>query len=108
MSSLQIDASMFEQVPDRLPQDLLEKCAAMSVRTNAIKDLVDSMSGRVILLMITVLFTCCEIMLLIAWKHFNHTLYCLQQQRLSKYLVEEDGGEGRGGRGAGCNSFKQK
>ncbi|KAL8610178.1 hypothetical protein ACOMHN_005952 [Nucella lapillus] len=45
MTSLQIDPSMFEQAPDRLPQDLLEKCAAMSVRTNAIKDLVGAMSG---------------------------------------------------------------
>ena len=45
MTSLQIDPSIFEQVPDRLPQELLEKCAAMSVRTNAIQDLVDSMSG---------------------------------------------------------------
>ncbi|XP_076459349.1 LOW QUALITY PROTEIN: tyrosine-protein phosphatase non-receptor type 23-like [Babylonia areolata] len=45
MTSLQIDPSTFEQLPDRLPQELLEKCAAMSVRTNAIKDLVDAMSG---------------------------------------------------------------
>ena len=46
MTSLQLDPGLFEQTPDRLPQDLLEKCAAMSVRTNAIKDLVESMSGK--------------------------------------------------------------
>nr|KAG5707535.1 hypothetical protein BaRGS_001083 [Batillaria attramentaria] len=45
MASLQIDRSIFDQLPERLPQELLEKCAAMSVRTNAIKELVDSMSG---------------------------------------------------------------
>jgi hypothetical protein len=33
--------------PERLPQDLLEKCAAVSVRQNAIKDLVEAMGGMV-------------------------------------------------------------
>jgi hypothetical protein len=46
MTSLQLDPGIFEQTPDRLPQDLLEKCAAMSVRTGAIKELVDSMAGE--------------------------------------------------------------
>ncbi|XP_041374588.1 tyrosine-protein phosphatase non-receptor type 23-like isoform X2 [Gigantopelta aegis] len=45
LSSLQLDSSRLTPTPERLPQELLEKCAAMSVRTNAIKELTDSMSA---------------------------------------------------------------
>ncbi|KAL5005900.1 hypothetical protein ScPMuIL_017058 [Solemya velum] len=45
MSSLQLDPSKLSYAPQKLPQELLEKCAAVSVRTNAIKDLVDSMGA---------------------------------------------------------------
>jgi len=44
MSSLQLD-SLLHIIPEpqKLPQTLVEKCAAISVRPNAIKDLVDAM-----------------------------------------------------------------
>ncbi|XP_063417338.1 tyrosine-protein phosphatase non-receptor type 23-like [Mytilus trossulus] len=45
MSSLNLDPSKLNFEPERLPQDLLEKCAAVSVRPNAIKDLVDAMGA---------------------------------------------------------------
>ena len=45
MDSLQLDQSKLNPEQERLPQQLLEKCAALSVRPNAIKDLVDSMGG---------------------------------------------------------------
>ena len=47
MSSLNLDPSKLNFEPERLPQDLLEKCAAVSVRQNAIKDLVEAMGGMV-------------------------------------------------------------
>ena len=47
MSSLNLDPSKLNFEPERLPQDLLEKCAAVSVRKNAIKDLVEAMGGMV-------------------------------------------------------------
>jgi tyrosine-protein phosphatase non-receptor type 23 len=50
MSSLNLDPSRLNLEPERLPQDLLEKCAAVSVRQNAIKDLVEAMGGMVVLL----------------------------------------------------------
>ena len=46
MDSLQLDPSKLNPEQERLPQQLLEKCAALSVRPNAIKDLVDSMGGK--------------------------------------------------------------
>ncbi|KAK6165357.1 hypothetical protein SNE40_022299 [Patella caerulea] len=45
LSSLQIDESKLTPPVDRLPEDLLEKCAALSVRTHAIQDLIDQMSA---------------------------------------------------------------
>ncbi|ESP04237.1 hypothetical protein LOTGIDRAFT_136485 [Lottia gigantea] len=45
LSSLQIDVNELKPAVDRLPDDLLEKCAALSVRTHAIKDLIDQMSA---------------------------------------------------------------
>lgn len=45
MSSLNIDQSSLSFEPENLPQALLEKCAAVSVKPNAIKDLVEAMSG---------------------------------------------------------------
>ena len=46
MSSLNIDQSSMSFEPENLPQPLLEKCAAVSVKPNAIKDLVEAMSGK--------------------------------------------------------------
>ena len=46
MDSLQLDPNKLNPEQERLPQQLLEKCAALSVRPNAIKDLVDSMGGE--------------------------------------------------------------
>ena len=44
MSSLQLDSSLsIIPEPQKLPQALIEKCAAISVRPNAIKDLIDAM-----------------------------------------------------------------
>jgi len=44
MSSLQLDSSsQIMPEPQKLPQALVEKCAAISVRPNAIKDLIDAM-----------------------------------------------------------------
>ena len=48
MDSLQLDPNKLNPEQERLPQQLLEKCAALSVRPNAIKDLVDSMGGMLI------------------------------------------------------------
>ncbi|KAL3855251.1 hypothetical protein ACJMK2_014467 [Sinanodonta woodiana] len=45
LSSLQLDGSKLNPEPERLPQQLLEKCAAISVRPNAIKDLIDAMGA---------------------------------------------------------------
>ena len=45
METLQLDPNQLNPEQERLPQQLLEKCAALSVRPNAIKDLVDSMGG---------------------------------------------------------------
>ncbi|KAK3591678.1 hypothetical protein CHS0354_040598 [Potamilus streckersoni] len=45
LSSLQLDSSKLNPEPERLPQQLLEKCAAISVRPNAIKDLIDAMGA---------------------------------------------------------------
>ncbi|XP_061164355.1 tyrosine-protein phosphatase non-receptor type 23-like [Saccostrea echinata] len=45
MSSLNIDQSTLSYEPENLPQSLLEKCAAVSVKPNAIKDLVNAMTG---------------------------------------------------------------
>ncbi|CAL1535665.1 unnamed protein product [Lymnaea stagnalis] len=45
MSSLQLDVEQFMPKPDIIPENLMEKCAAMSVRTNAIKELTDSMGA---------------------------------------------------------------
>jgi len=43
-SSLQLDAlSHITPEPQKIPQPLVEKCAAISVRPNAIKDLIDAM-----------------------------------------------------------------
>jgi len=47
MSSLQLDSSTnIIPEPQKLPQALVEKCAAISVRPNAIKDLVDAMQCK--------------------------------------------------------------
>jgi hypothetical protein len=46
LASLQLDQSKLSPEPDRLPQVLLEKCAAISVQPNAIKDLVDAMQRK--------------------------------------------------------------
>jgi len=47
MSSLQLDSSsQIIPEPQKLPQSLVEKCAAISVRPNAIKDLVDAMQCK--------------------------------------------------------------
>ncbi|XP_059145278.1 tyrosine-protein phosphatase non-receptor type 23-like [Physella acuta] len=46
LSSLNLDMEQLTPKPDLIPENLMEKCAAMSVRTNAIKELTDSM-GRV-------------------------------------------------------------
>jgi len=44
MSSLQLDSSLVvTPEPQKLPQALIEKCAAISVRPDAIKDLIDAM-----------------------------------------------------------------
>ncbi|XP_036357587.1 tyrosine-protein phosphatase non-receptor type 23 isoform X2 [Octopus sinensis] len=43
LTSLQLEKSILEPEASRLPQDLLERCAAISARPNAIKDLVDVM-----------------------------------------------------------------
>ncbi|KAL4217444.1 Tyrosine-protein phosphatase non-receptor type 23 [Mactra antiquata] len=45
LASLQLDQTSINPEPERLPQQLLEKCAALSVRPTAIKDLVDSMTA---------------------------------------------------------------
>jgi len=47
MSSLQLDSSsQIIPEPQKLPQALVEKCAAISVRPNAIKDLIDAMQCK--------------------------------------------------------------
>jgi len=47
MSSLQLDSSSpIIPEPQKLPQALVEKCAAISVRPNAIKDLIDAMQCK--------------------------------------------------------------
>ena len=46
MGSLQVDPDCVSPQPERLPQHLLEKCAAISVKPDAIKDLVASMTGK--------------------------------------------------------------
>jgi len=44
MSSLQLDSSSsITPEPQKLPQALVEKCAAISVRPDAIQDLIDAM-----------------------------------------------------------------
>jgi len=44
MSSVQLDSSLLIiPEPQKLPQALIEKCAAISVRPDAIKDLIDAM-----------------------------------------------------------------
>ncbi|GAB1597660.1 tyrosine-protein phosphatase non-receptor type 23-like [Argonauta hians] len=43
LNSLQLEKAILEPEASRLPQDLLERCAAVSARPNAIKDLVDIM-----------------------------------------------------------------
>ena len=45
MSLLQVDPAVLSPEPDKVPQVLLEKCAAISVKPNAIKDLVKAMQG---------------------------------------------------------------
>ncbi|XP_052812230.1 tyrosine-protein phosphatase non-receptor type 23-like isoform X2 [Mya arenaria] len=45
LASLQLDQTTLNPEPERLPQQLLEKCAALSVRPTAIKELVDSMTA---------------------------------------------------------------
>ncbi|XP_053386604.1 tyrosine-protein phosphatase non-receptor type 23-like [Mercenaria mercenaria] len=45
LASLQLDHTSLNPEPERLPQQLLEKCAALSVRPTAIKELVDSMTA---------------------------------------------------------------
>ncbi|KAH9496196.1 Tyrosine-protein phosphatase non-receptor type 23 [Bulinus truncatus] len=45
MSSLQLDIEQLMPKPNIIPDNLMEKCAAMSVRTNAIKELTDSMTN---------------------------------------------------------------
>lgn len=50
LASLQLDQTSLNPEPERLPQQLLEKCAALSVRPTAIKDLVDSMTGAYVTL----------------------------------------------------------
>jgi len=64
MSSLQIDDSLhIIPEPEKLPQTLVEKCAAISVRPNAIKDLIDAMQCK-----LTFLTRFCSIYL----TEFNH------------------------------------
>jgi len=51
MSSLQLDSSShIIPQPQRLPQELVEKCAAISVRPNAIRDLIDAMQCKSVFL----------------------------------------------------------
>ncbi|GFO05598.1 tyrosine-protein phosphatase non-receptor type 23, partial [Plakobranchus ocellatus] len=45
LSSLQLDEDQLMPRPDIIPEQLMEKCAAMSVRVNAIKELTDSMAS---------------------------------------------------------------
>ncbi|KAI8775935.1 tyrosine-protein phosphatase non-receptor type 23 isoform X3 [Biomphalaria glabrata] len=45
MSSLQCDVEQLIPKPNLMPENLMEKCAAMSVRANAIKELTDSMAS---------------------------------------------------------------
>ncbi|XP_005093180.1 tyrosine-protein phosphatase non-receptor type 23 [Aplysia californica] len=45
MSSLQLDTDQLMPQPDLIPENLMEKCAAMSVRTDAIKELTDAMAS---------------------------------------------------------------
>ncbi|KAG8194991.1 hypothetical protein JTE90_008169 [Oedothorax gibbosus] len=44
LSSLQLESGMSFQDEEKIPQELLEKCAAMSVRPNAISDLKEHMN----------------------------------------------------------------
>ena len=47
MSSIQLEASkLFPEGPTRLPQELLEKCAAVSVKPGAIQDLINAMQCK--------------------------------------------------------------
>lgn len=46
LASMQLDMDKLKSEPERLPQSLLEKCAAISVRPNAVKDLVDVMGSE--------------------------------------------------------------
>jgi hypothetical protein len=47
MSSLQLDSSsQLVPEPQKLPQGLVEKCAAISVRPDAIKDLISAMNCK--------------------------------------------------------------
>ena len=46
LSSLSLDEEQLEVPPARLPQQLLEKCAALSIKPSCIKDLVSAMSCR--------------------------------------------------------------
>lgn len=50
LTSLQLEKSILEPEASRLPQDLLERCAAISARPNAIKDLVDVMGSMYFLI----------------------------------------------------------
>ena len=45
MSSLKLDMNQIMPQTHLIPEALIEKCAAMSVRTNAIKELTDAMAG---------------------------------------------------------------
>ena len=47
MGSLHVDPDMISPQAERLPQHLLEKCAAISVKPTAITDLVSSMTGKI-------------------------------------------------------------
>ena len=46
LASLQLDMAALDPCPERLPEILLEKCAAISVNPTAIDDLVNSMQCK--------------------------------------------------------------
>jgi len=50
MVSLQLEPASIFPEPQKLPEALLEKCAAISVKPDAIKDLIDAMQCMYIVL----------------------------------------------------------
>ena len=46
LASLSLDASVLNPEPFRLPQHLLEKCAALSIKPDTIQELKKAMTGK--------------------------------------------------------------